>query len=164
MNSLPIFLDKLAESLEQKSLKLATMKDVAQSHALQRATLEDYSLEQVKTEYTILRRVIFELLEESSMTDSQERNIILDFIAEGRLAASINYMKLAQDQITWGKIIWSETLIRIHGFAPGEFTGNIEDFWPRVHPEDREILQQNIDKSLKNKQDYQAEYRMIWNV
>lgn len=185
LNSLPLFLDELVESLERRSPKLVAMKDIAQTHASQRASIADYSLQQVQDEYTILRQVIFEVIEEFADVTTRERNIILDFIVAGRGAASEEYLRLANAQIALGqeelalalesadmgsfsydiqsgRMMWSETMMRLHGFSLGEFTGRLEDFWPHLLPEDRDAIQKAIHDCIQHHRDYSAEYRVTW--
>jgi PAS domain S-box-containing protein len=87
VDSLPQFIEALTHSIEDRALKPEVMKDLAQMHALQRTTLDDYTLEQVQAEYKILRQVIFQVLEKHSVIDRVERDIILDFLTGGMHAA-----------------------------------------------------------------------------
>ncbi|MFL5814784.1 MAG: RsbRD N-terminal domain-containing protein, partial [Bdellovibrionia bacterium] len=176
IDSLPQFLDELIESLERQSPQLIAMKDIAQSHATQRASISDYDLDQVQAEYTILRQVIFEVIEHFADVTSHERNIILDFIVQGRVAAADEYMRLAKTQIASSqeelslalesaemgsftydipskRVHWSDTMIRLHGLTPEEFTGKLEDFWPRLLPEDRESIQKILSESIQHHRD-----------
>lgn len=66
LNSIPKLLDQIAESLESGSARLMKAPAAAQEHADQRASLREYSLEQVVYEYHLLRRVVVDMLEEHS--------------------------------------------------------------------------------------------------
>jgi PAS domain S-box-containing protein len=185
LDSLPAFLDQLSNSLEQRTPRVVEMKNVAEAHAIQRASLEDYNLEQVQSEYNILRQVIFEVLDENNMVDVRERNIILDSIADGHIAAANEYMRIAHQRVQlseerlslalesaqmgtfeWnikdGSLYWSDTLIKLSGLGPDEFTGRIDDFWKQILPNDLASVQDAIRKSLENRGDYLAEFRVAW--
>src|SRR5688500_5733270 len=88
MDSLPQFLDELVSSLDSQFPKSVSSKDVAESHALQRSSIKQYDLEQVLAEYTILRQIIFDVLDREADLTSRERNIILDFLQRGKVAAA----------------------------------------------------------------------------
>jgi PAS domain S-box-containing protein len=98
-DSLPIFLDQLVVSLETQSPRLANAKDIAQIHAVERSKLADFDLEQVMNEYNILRQIIFQVLDEVEIVPSpHERNIILDYIQNGKMAAANRYTQVFIDQ------------------------------------------------------------------
>ncbi|MFL5812135.1 MAG: PAS domain S-box protein [Bdellovibrionia bacterium] len=98
-DSLPIFLDHLITSLETQSPRLANAKDIAQTHAVQRSKLTEFDLEQVMNEYNVLRQIIFQVLDDVHIVpSSHERNIILDFIQNGKMAAANRYMQLSIEQ------------------------------------------------------------------
>jgi hypothetical protein len=185
-DSLPAFLDRLAESIEQRAPQAVSMKIVAQAHASQRATLDDYTPEQVQAEYTTLRRVIFELLDEESIQiNPREREIVLDFLVEGREAAAGEYLRIAHQRailseaqlslalesahmgtFDWdvqsGALSWSDTMSRLCGLDPAEFKGRIEQFWPCVIEQDRQQIKAAIRASFEHKQDYRTEFRVAW--
>jgi PAS domain S-box-containing protein len=50
----------------------------------------------------------------------------------------------------------------LFGLTPGTFSGTYEEFLACVHPEDRERVQAEIDRSLAFREDYQQEYRVVW--
>jgi PAS domain S-box-containing protein len=76
---------------------------------------------------------------------------------EEALLESEERLRLAMDSGgmgTWewnprnGDVIWSETLEKIHGLAPGSFPGTSIAFFEMIHPEDREQVQRTIARSL----------------
>lgn len=87
LDSLPLFLDEPINSLDEQCPKLEVVRDVGEVHAEQRSKVGGYTLQQVQSEYAILRQVLFELLDRHFALAPLERNIILDSIEEGRRAA-----------------------------------------------------------------------------
>jgi len=57
---------------------------------------------------------------------------------------------------------WSDNLEPMHGVNQGEFGGTFEDFFKFVHPEDREIVQANIQEAIDGHSDYNIEFRIVW--
>jgi PAS domain S-box-containing protein len=58
--------------------------------------------------------------------------------------------------------VWSDETARFFGYAPGEFPGTMAAFMSRVHPEDRERVQNGLDAAFRNRVEFQAEYRTRW--
>lgn len=183
LNSLPQLLDELIDTLESSRKRLAIVA-IAQA-AAQRAVSDQFTLEQVQTEYAIFRRLLFEILEKDASVNSREWNTVLDFVVERRLATADEYMRLAQQKVVrseerlslaleyaqmgtfdWdmksGKLNWSDTLKQLWGYNPHEFSDSIDKFWSRIHPEDRAQVEKAVRDSFNQKGDYQAEYRVIW--
>jgi PAS domain S-box-containing protein len=63
--------------------------------------------------------------------------------------------------IRTGEVLWSDNLERVHGFAPGAFSGTIEGFLEGVHPEDREQILGAIQRALTHGDAYAVEYRSV---
>ncbi|HYI02136.1 sensor histidine kinase [Hyalangium sp.] len=82
-DSLPEQLGELATALEHLS-PVRGLGEREQSrgrkHGIERASLKDYSLEQVIYEYQLLRQVLFEVLEEEGPLGAAERNVLLDAV------------------------------------------------------------------------------------
>jgi PAS domain S-box-containing protein len=98
-DSLPLFLDQLIASLETLSPSLVCAQDIAKTHAVQRSEFTDFDLEQIMVEYNVLRQVIFQICDDADFVPSfRERNIILDFIQNGKVAAANRFTQLAVDQ------------------------------------------------------------------
>jgi PAS domain S-box-containing protein len=60
---------------------------------------------------------------------------------------------------TTGRVDWSPELEQLFGFAPGEFPGTEEAFIELVHPEDRQTVSQAVADAIKNRTDYDVEFR-----
>jgi PAS domain S-box-containing protein len=92
LHTLPVLLSELARTLEHPAPEQALVQReqaLARDHGLERADLEDSSLDQVIFEYHLLRQVLFEVLEEEGPLGTTERDVLLDAVHRGvRNAAS----------------------------------------------------------------------------
>ena len=59
-----------------------------------------------------------------------------------------------------GRVEWSAELEKIFGLAPGTFKEREEAFFEMVHPDDRALLSNTVEKSLQNGNEYQVEFRI----
>jgi PAS domain S-box-containing protein len=64
-------------------------------------------------------------------------------------------------EISTGKVLWSEEVEVMHGFAPGTFNGTYEEWLSSVHPDDREPATKTVAVALQKRSDYEIEYRTI---
>lgn len=58
-------------------------------------------------------------------------------------------------------VVWSDELYRIFGVDPDEFEATYEAFMEIVHPDDRELVAQTVQKAVEEKVDYTVEHRVI---
>jgi len=78
-DSLPQFLERLIQILSSdEAPESLPVQEVGQAHGEQRAELGDYSLEEVLREYSILRRILFDVVGETQEIKTQERDLILE--------------------------------------------------------------------------------------
>jgi two-component system sensor kinase FixL len=89
--------------------------------------------------------------------------------SEADLRATEQRMDLAASAAGLGMWVWdivrNETWVTDHcralfGFAPSEPV-NIENFLAKVHPDDREMVSHEVEKSLDGHGDFGAEYRVL---
>ncbi|MBW4563069.1 MAG: PAS domain S-box protein [Mojavia pulchra JT2-VF2] len=78
------------------------------------------------------------------------------------LALSATRMGMWNWNIQTGKINWSPEHERLFGLAPGTFDGRYETFDRCLHPEDREALNQAVNRAIQEQIAYQHEYRIVW--
>jgi PAS domain S-box-containing protein len=80
------------------------------------------------------------------------------FLAEGQ--------KLSQTG-SWGwknssrELTWSSEHFHILGFEADKTRPTLEIFWDRVHPEDRPGLEQAFDRTIREKSDFDKEFRVV---
>ena len=59
-------------------------------------------------------------------------------------------------------ITWSRGHEELWGFRPGEFDGTLTAFASRIHPEDRQGVEAEIERVLAARTSYSREYRVLW--
>ena len=98
----------------------------------------------------------------------RSRKIILE--REESLTSITESMNHAQEiahlgnwdwEIETNRLWWSDEIYRIFGLEPQEFEANIEAFFDRVHPDDKDKVQEAINNALDQKSDYHIEHRII---
>jgi PAS domain S-box-containing protein len=62
---------------------------------------------------------------------------------------------------TSGELTWSPEHFRIFGFEPDKTKPSLEIFWQRVHPEDRPVLEKTLDCAVREKRNFDSEFRII---
>jgi PAS domain S-box-containing protein len=82
---------------------------------------------------------------------------------EERLRMAMTAAKIATFDwnIQTGEVSWSENLELFMGMGPGSFGKTIKSFREFVHPEDRDRVEQAIDRALQSGEPYEIEFRMI---
>src|SRR6185436_1946709 len=66
-----------------------------------------------------------------------------------------------------GKLIWSEEHFRILGLDPQDTKPSLDVFWERVHPEDRIGLRRTFESAIRDKRDFEQEFRIVtpdWSI
>jgi len=56
---------------------------------------------------------------------------------------------------------WSDEIFRIFGLAPQGFGATYEAFLSSVHPDDRQFVQESVDKALYENQPYSIDHRIV---
>jgi len=96
-------------------------------------------------------------------------NVLLRQQTEAALRQSEERLRLALEAVkmgVWevdlrtGRQHWSAQSQAIFGFTPGSFSGSTEDFFSRVHPDDRTDVWQARQRALETGI-YRAEYRIV---
>lgn len=104
-NSLPLYLDQLADELLNQSHKTSAQLEtirrqsthIGKHHGHERAGYADYTLSQLILEYHILRQVIFQVLEEENSLGASERDIIIDSIEQAVNDAATQFSNTLRD-------------------------------------------------------------------
>jgi len=77
-----------------------------------------------------------------------------------RLALEAGEMGAWEYWIPEGRVLWSETLERIHGLEPGTFGGTFEAYQRDIHPEDRSLVFDTVSHTLSG-EPHRLRYRII---
>ena len=60
-----------------------------------------------------------------------------------------------------GEVLWSDETFRIYGYEPQEFVPTFEKLMDVVHPDDRDLVRQNLDGALYEGEPYDFEHRIV---
>ena len=56
---------------------------------------------------------------------------------------------------------WSDEIYRIFGLSPQEFSATYEAFSASVHPDDRELVKESVNKALSENKPYSIDHRIV---
>jgi PAS domain S-box-containing protein len=59
-------------------------------------------------------------------------------------------------------LTWDEGMYRLYSVAANEFNSVYEGWFSRLHPEDRQKVEDEMQLALDNKKDYKPEFRIVW--
>jgi PAS domain S-box-containing protein len=107
----------------------------------------------VFTDVTALQR----LQEEQALQFKQLRDTQLKLIEAQRVGKIGNW----DTDLVTGRLWWSEEVFRLFGVAPGEFSGTVQDFLTRIHPDDRERHTAAREAAITRGRQMNMEYRII---
>ncbi|HTK42543.1 MAG TPA: PAS domain-containing protein [Gemmatimonadales bacterium] len=60
-----------------------------------------------------------------------------------------------------GKVVWSQEHCRILGLDPQDTNPSLDEFWERVHPDDRIGLRRTFESAIRDKRDFEQEFRIV---
>ena len=60
-----------------------------------------------------------------------------------------------------GEVYWSQETFRIFGVNPGDVKPSYQLFLQFVHPEDRALVEQTLEKAKSEKSDFKVEFRIV---
>ena len=89
---------------------------------------------------------------------NEEQQRSESFLAEGqRLSRTGSWAwTVATDEV-----VWSREHHRIFGFDPDKTRPSLQTFWQRVHPQDRPPLQDVLDKAVREKRNFEHDFRIV---
>jgi PAS domain S-box-containing protein len=89
---------------------------------------------------------------EEALRESEERF---------RLATSAGKVGVWDWDVVANTVTWSDTIYSIHGLEPGTFGGTVEAFAELVHVDDREHVNEAIQRALHQDMPYELEFRAV---
>jgi PAS domain S-box-containing protein len=107
----------------------------------------------VFTDVTALQR----LQEEQALQFKQLRDTQLKLIEAQRVGKIGNW----DTDLVTGRLWWSEEVFRLFGVASGEFSGTVQDFMDRIHPEDRARHAAAREAAVTRGRPMNLEYRIM---
>jgi predicted ATPase/signal transduction histidine kinase len=80
------------------------------------------------------------------------------YLAEGE---KISHTASWAWNVATGEAYWSQEHFRIFGFDPEKAMPSYRMFLQRIHPEDRRLAEQAIDSAVRERSDFEQEYRLV---
>jgi PAS domain S-box-containing protein len=80
------------------------------------------------------------------------------YLAEGE---KISHTASWAWNVATGEAYWSKEHFRIFGFDPEKVMPSYRMFLQRIHPEDRRRAEQTIDRAVRERTDFEQEYRLV---
>jgi PAS domain S-box-containing protein len=63
--------------------------------------------------------------------------------------------------VSSGEVFWSREMFRILGLDPAENQPNLALVKEMIHPEDRDLFRQTVDRALRERQDFEIDHRIV---
>lgn len=102
-------------------------------------------------------------LKESKQKIAQLNQKLIDANSEQmRMVLSATQTGMWDWNLVTGEITWSPDHAWLLGLDPKDFDGKYETFDERIHPQDRQGLNQALQQALQTKSVYHHEFRVIW--
>ena len=98
-----------------------------------------------------------EITERENLQEQQRNNE-----RERRLSLNAARIGAWSFDLTTETILWGEGLERLFGLLPGEFDGSPSMFLSLVHPLDRDMVDAEMERSIREDHDFQHEIRVVW--
>lgn len=79
-----------------------------------------------------------------------------------RLALDAAHMGIWDWNITTNNVVCSDQIGPVFGLPRGSYHSTYEAFLNSVHPDDREYVEQSVNRAIKERSDYAIEFRVTW--
>ncbi|MBD1904236.1 response regulator [Funiculus sociatus GB2-A5] len=114
--------------------------------------------------WAVLRQRVRRLLQASRAAAELQQQTERTRLSEERLRLALEAAQMGSWDwdIENGKVVYSSNTEASLGLAPGSFEATYEGFLESVHPEDRNLVTQAVQRALEQGADYDIEFRVIW--
>jgi PAS domain S-box-containing protein len=84
--------------------------------------------------------------------------------SEQRLAMAqrVGHIGTFEWNIQTNQVYWTPNLEALYNLPPGSFEGKYENWRQRVHPDDIEAAERNLQEAISGGPPYNAEFRVLW--
>ena len=117
------------------------------------ARVEERTMELTATNESLLKEMIHRSEIESALRDTTEQ---LQLALE---AAKIGIWKW---NLVTNNLVWDETMYRLYGITSAEFGGAFGAWEAGVHPEDRKMASEAVQRAAQGGDAFKVEFRVVW--
>jgi len=78
------------------------------------------------------------------------------------LATSTANVGIWDLDIVNNKLVWDDSMFRLHGITPENFFGAYEAWQAGVHPEDLPQAEAYVQKAMRGEKEFDTEFRVVW--
>ena len=116
----------------------------------------------LKSIQTPLNAVEFLIAEGRDVTELVDINDALRW-SEARLANAQKIARLGNWEwtMTSNQLLWSDEVYRIFGLTPDTFGASYDAFIGHVHPDDRQLVQEAVNRAIQEKEPYSIQHRIV---
>ncbi len=112
-------------------------------------------------EIAVLKRRIKELEQSESERERTEEalNQASEFLSLAIAAGGVGIWEL---DVVNNKLIWDDQMFHLYGTKPENFGGAYETWKAKVHPEDMERSDKEVQMALRGEKEFDTEFRVVW--
>ncbi|MEI7430034.1 MAG: response regulator [Betaproteobacteria bacterium] len=100
------------------------------------------------------------------MAESNERmasqQSAQEFLARLQIATRAGRIGIWDWDIVDNIQVWDDTICEIYGVPHGSFTGGVMQWSEHLHPDDRSLVDNDLQAALRGEREYAPEFRIIW--
>ncbi len=79
-----------------------------------------------------------------------------------RLAQRLSGVGTWEWNVATNEVFWSDEILAMWGFEPGEFRGTYDEVAARLHPQDLERWRENVRTCVEGAREHNIEFRIVW--
>jgi diguanylate cyclase (GGDEF)-like protein/PAS domain S-box-containing protein len=112
-------------------------------------------------EIAVLKRRIKELEQSESERERTEEalNQASEFLSLAIAAGGVGIWEL---DVVNNKLIWDDQMFHLYGTKPENFGGVYETWKAKVHPDDMERSDEEVQMALRGEKEFDTEFRVVW--
>lgn len=98
----------------------------------------------------------------ATVGENQTTSVLNQVVERLDIALGAARMGIWDWDLKTNRIVWSGAHEEVFGYAPGTFSGSLEEYTSRVHPDDLEGLWRQGERARVDRKPFSYEYRVRW--
>jgi PAS domain S-box-containing protein len=145
-------LEKVAMQLGEAIQRVRVEEALREAHDELERRVEERTAELTEANEQLKHEILERSRAEEALRESQSRLIHAQHVAR---------MGFWDWSITTNDLYWSEEIYRIFGLSRDQFGATYDEFIARVHPDDRDLLQEHVDAAVHQNAEYSVDHRIV---